>query len=287
MTAVAEKTRPAISTQRRRPRFVKPRKPRRIGTTTLATLVLIFLLAPTAMVFPLALNSGRVLRFPPDELSTVHLQNVATSSVWQDALWTSVQVGLGAAAIATVIGTLTAAVIPSRRIFSLPIQLAVALPLVLPPVVLAVAWFGLFSDLSLVGTKLGIIIGHGFMGVPFVFLNVSGALSNLNPEFLLAARSLGARAHIVFLRIVLPIIGPGVLAGAVLTFVISFDELILPLFLGAGVVPTIPQVLWSQIQHTTTPEIAAVAAITTTFTLTILVIYLVLARSFGATKKVQ
>ena len=287
MTAVAEKTRPAISTQRRRPRFVKPRKPRRIGTTTLASLVLIFLLAPTAMVFPLALNSGRVLRFPPDELSTVHLQNVATSSVWQDALWTSVQVGLGAAAIATVIGTLTAAVIPSRRIFSLPIQLAVALPLVLPPVVLAVAWFGLFSDLSLVGTKLGIIIGHGFMGVPFVFLNVSGALSNLNPEFLLAARSLGARAHIVFLRIVLPIIGPGVLAGAVLTFVISFDELILPLFLGAGVVPTIPQVLWSQIQHTTTPEIAAVAAITTTFTLTILVIYLVLARSFGATKKVQ
>lgn len=286
MSTADVKKRPAM-TEGRRPRFVKQRKPRRIGTTTLAFLLLIFLLAPTAIVFPLALNSGRTLRFPPDELSLSHVKNVATSSVWQDALWTSVQVGLGAALIATVIGTLAASVIPKRRIFSMPIQLAVALPLVLPPVVLAVAWFGLFSDFNLVGSKLGIIIGHGFMGVPFVFLNVSGALSNLNPEFMLAARSLGARAHIVFLRIVLPIIGPGVLAGAVLTFVISFDELILPLFLGAGVVPTIPQVLWSQIQHTTTPEIAAVAAITTTFTLTILVIYLVLARSFGATKKVQ
>lgn len=286
MTTTSTRPRPAV-TERRRPRFVKPRKPRRIFTTILAFVMLVFLLAPTAMVFPLALSAGRVLRFPPDELSLVHIENVATSGVWQKALITSVQVGLGAALIATIIGTLAASVMPRRRVLSLPLQLAIALPLVLPPVVLAVAWFGLFSDLSLIGSKLGIIIGHGFMGVPFVFLNVSGALSNLNPEYLLAARSLGARAHTVFLRIVLPIIGPGVVAGAVLTFVISFDELILPLFLGAGVVPTIPQVLWSQIQHTTTPEIAAVAAITTAFTLSVLAGYLILARSFGATKKVK
>src|SRR5690625_8003468 len=116
-------------------------------------------------------------------------------------------------------------------------------------------------------------MGRDFMAMPLVFLSVSAALGILNPEYLLAARSLGARAHVVFLRIVLPIIGPGVVAGAVLTFVISFDELILPLFLGAGVVPTIPQVLWSQIQHTTTPEIADAAAITTAFTLSVLAGY--------------
>src|SRR5690625_5393276 len=110
--------------------------------------MLVFLLAPTAMVFPLALSAGRVLRFPPDELSLVHIENVATSGVWQKALITSVQVGLGAALIATIIGTLAASVMPRRRVLSLPLQLAIALPLVLPPVVLAVAWFGLLDRKS-------------------------------------------------------------------------------------------------------------------------------------------
>lgn len=278
-----------LTTQRpARPAPVKrPRRERRIMTSILAAAVVVFLLLPSIMVFPLALNSGNVLRFPPDDLSTVHFTNVLTSSFWQNALWTSVRVGIGAALLATVIGTLAASVMPRMRLIKVPLQLAVALPLVLPPVVLSVAWFGLFSDLSLVGSELGIIIGHAFLGAPFVFLNVAGALANLNPEYLLAARSLGARPPVVFFRIVVPIIGPGVLAGAVLTFILSFDELILPLFLGAGVVPTIPLVLWSQIRYATTPEIAAVSAITTTLTLTILAIYLLLARSFNAARKIR
>jgi putative spermidine/putrescine transport system permease protein len=176
-------------------------------------------------------------------------------------------VGAAAALLATVIGTTAAVVMPKPETARLPLQLAIALPLVLPPVVLAVAWFGLFSDLHLIGTMRGIAIAHGFLGVPFVYLNVAGALASLNRELILAAKSLGASPIVVFGRIVLPIVAPGVLAGALLTFILSFDELILPFFLGGGAVQTIPVVMWSQVQYVTSPEIAAVAAITTTVTL--------------------
>lgn len=236
-------------------------------STLLAGLLFTALLAPTAFVFPLAVTPGEVLRFPPGGFTFDHLRVVAENPLWRNAVFTSVQVAGLATLIATVVGCTLALVMPRQRVPRTGLQVALTLPLVLPPIVLAVAWYGLFSDARLIGTIWGVAIGHAFLGVPFVYINMAAALSSVSRDLLLAAASLGASRWVVFSRIVVPQIAPGVAAGAVLTFIISFDELILPLFLGGGIVQTLPVVLWSQLKYSTSPDIAAVAAITTLFTL--------------------
>lgn len=245
----------------------------------LAGLLFAALLAPTAFVFPLAVAPGEVLRFPPDGFTLDHLRAIAENPLWRDALWTSIRVGGLATLIATVMGSTMALVMPRQRVARTGLQVVLTLPLVLPPIVLAVAWYGLFSDLHLVGTIWGVAIGHAFLGVPFVYINMAAALSGVSRDLLLAASSLGASRWVVFGRIVVPQIAPGVAAGALLTFIISFDELILPLFLGGGIVQTLPVVLWSQLKYSTSPDLAAVAAITTLFTLCAIGIVALLVRS--------
>lgn len=248
-------------------------------STVLAALLFAILLAPTAFVFPLAVTPGDVLRFPPDGFSFEHVTAVADNPLWTDALWTSVRVGGLATLIATVVGTAMALVMPRNRAARSGMQIMLTLPLVLPPIVLAVAWYGLFSDFQLVGSILGVAIGHAFLGVPFVYINMAAALSGVRRDLLLAASSLGASRWVVFTRVVLPQITPGLLAGALLTFIISFDELILPLFLGGGIVQTLPVTLWAQLKYSTSPDIAAVAAIITLFTLSSITIAAMLMRS--------
>src|SRR5699024_7609639 len=144
------------------------------------------------------------------------------------------------AAISTVFGTLCAIAIPGgARLFSRPLELAVLAPLIMPPVVLGVAWFGLFSKLGLVGSMTAVAISHAFLGVPLVYLNVLNALQAVDRQLIHASRSLGASQFATFFLVVLPLVLPGVVAGAVLTIVISFDELIVALFVGSGFVATL------------------------------------------------
>jgi putative spermidine/putrescine transport system permease protein len=244
--------------------------------------VIAFIALPTVMVFPLALTGKDVLMFPPQGLSLVHIKSVAMDPIWRHAYATSFQVAFMAACISAVLGTAIAVVIPRRGSLRLGMEIAVALPLVIPPVVLAVAWFQPFAKVGIIYSSWGVAIAHAFMGLPFVYLNVAGALGSLDPQLGLAARSLGARPATVFSRITLPLVIPGVIAGMVLTFVLSLDELILAVFLGGGAVATLPVTMWSEIKYVMSPDVAAVAAIATLLTIVAVVsalsIQVVLAR---------
>lgn len=223
----------------------------------------LYLVLPTLFIFPLALNSGGVLSFPPEGISLRHVEEVAKSATWRDAFVTSFQVGLLAAAMAVVLGTACALLFPALRPRSrTPLEMVAVSPFVIPPVVLAVAWFSLFSRFDLIGTRTAVVIGHGLLGLPVVYLNVSAGLSTIDARLVLAARSLGASSTVAFLKVVAPLIAPSMLAGGLLTFVLSLDELIVALFIGGGVVGTLPVVMWAQINYVATPTIAAAAAIT-------------------------
>jgi putative spermidine/putrescine transport system permease protein len=229
--------------------------------------LVIFVAIPTIMVFPLALTAKDILTFPPQGYGLVHFQNVLSDQLWLQSALTTFQVALMAATIAAVFGTVVAVVVPPKGPVRLAIEIVVALPLVIPPVVLAMLWFTPFARADLIYSPLGVAIAHAFMGLPFVYLNVAGALSSLDPQLGQAARSLGARPWLVFSRITLPLVLPGVIAGFFLTLVLSIDELILAVFLGGGAVATIPVTMWAQIQYVTSPDIAAIAAVMTTLTI--------------------
>jgi ABC-type spermidine/putrescine transport system permease subunit II len=231
--------------------------------------VAVFLLLPTVFIFPLALNSGSVLSFPPEGLSLRHVRAVLSSPTWRGGFLTSFEVGALAALMATVLGTACALLFPGfRRGIRTPLEMLAVSPFVVPPIVLAVAWFSLFAQLHMVGTTLAVAIGHALLGLPVVYLNVSAALATLDGRLVLAGRSLGASKLTALARIVLPLIAPGVVAGALLTFVLSMDELIISLFVGGGIVGTLPVVMWAQINYVATPEIAAAAALTVVLSIT-------------------
>jgi putative spermidine/putrescine transport system permease protein len=191
--------------------------------------------------------------------------------MWRGGFLTSFKVGLLAVAIATVLGTACALLLPAfRRPWRGPIEMLAVSPFVVPPVVLAVGWFTLFSRFHLIGTVLAVAIGHALLGLPIVYLNVSAGLATLDAKLVLASRSLGASRLASFFLIVVPLVAPSVIAGALLTFVLSIDELIVALFVGGGVVGTLPVVMWSQINYVATPDIAAAAALTVILSLTAL-----------------
>jgi putative spermidine/putrescine transport system permease protein len=257
----------------RQPGFALRTRPKWLQAVTRAlwgaciVVLFVYIALPTLFVFPLALTGGDVLTFPPQGLSFIHVKNVAADPMWREAFSTSIQVAIMAAVMAAVLGTALAAVIPRRGWLRLSLEATVALPLVIPPVVLAVAWFGPWSSLQMLYTPLGVAVTHAFLGLPFVYLNVAGAINSMDPQLPLAARSLGARPAVVFARITFPLVLPGIIAGVVLTLIFSFDELILALFLGGGAVATLPVSMWGQIQYVTSPDIAAVAMIATTLTI--------------------
>jgi putative spermidine/putrescine transport system permease protein len=272
MSATSVAAEPRTPLRRRRGLFRWDSPVRRgslfVGRLVLGVALVLFLLAPALFVFPLALNGSNVLLFPPKGLGTTHVEAVLTETVWRDALTTSLVVAAIAAVTAVIVGTAAAvATVGTRRLVTTPLETAILALLVVPPIVLSIAWYGVLTRLDLVGTELSIGLLHGFLGVPLVYLNVVAGLAAVDQNIVRAARGLGASSRSAFVLVVVPVLAPSMLAGGVLTFLLSMSELPVALFAGGGVVDTLPVVMWSQIKFVTTPDIAAAAAVLIVLTL--------------------
>ena len=114
------------------------------------------------------------------------------------------------------------------------------------------------------------VIGHTVVATPLVFITVSAALRGYDPALELAAMTLGANAWRAFRHVTLPMIGSGLVVGGIFAFAISFDELMLALFLASPRTETLPRLLWEHLSQTVTPAIAAVATLMLAFTLLLL-----------------
>src|SRR4051794_37957268 len=122
----------------------------------------------------------------------------------------------------------------------------------MPGVVLALGTFQFFLQVQLTGTLLGIAIAHGVLGVPYVFLTVQAALSKLDLALVRSAMSLGAGTWSVLRWVYLPAILPALVSGALLVFVVSFDEVVIALFISGPGAITFPVKLLPE-SHSTLP----------------------------------
>jgi ABC-type spermidine/putrescine transport system permease subunit II len=133
--------------------------------------------------------------------------------------------------------------------------------------VLALGLYPVMLQLGLLRTYAAAIIGHTVVALPLVFVAVSASLNGYAPTFELAAMSLGANWWNTFRHVTLPMIRPGLYAGAILAFATSFDELMLSLFLTGATTRTLPRLIWEHMNDFLTPAIAAVAVLVLLFTL--------------------
>ncbi len=260
--------------------------------------VFIFLIAPILIVIPLSFNAEpyftftqKMLTFDPtgyslrwyDGLLTFGMQAPDAprgegwwSDAWHNATWVraaknSVIVGFWSTIVATVLGTLAALGLsrpemPYRRL----IMAILISPMIVPIIIIATGLFFFYSNPCgmfgfscgrLTATYTGIILAHATLGIPFVIITVTATLSGFDQSLIRAAASLGANPRVTFFKIIMPLILPGVISGALFAFVTSFDEVVAVLFIAGPDQQTIPRQMWNGIREQISPAILAVATI--------------------------
>ena len=241
----------------------------RFLVTAWSWVVLIFLILPILVIVPLSFNAEPffsftpgMLRLDPDAYSLRWYERIFTTGNWLLAIKNSFLIGLAATVIATVLGTVAAVglssdAMPWRR----AITALLLSPMIVPLIIVAAGMFFFYTRYNLVATHTGLIIAHAALGVPFVILTVTATLAGFDHSLYRAGLSLGASPVRSFFDIVIPIIRPGVVSGALFAFVTSFDEVVLVLFLAGPEQRTIPREMFAGLREQINPTILAVATL--------------------------
>jgi putative spermidine/putrescine transport system permease protein len=224
------------------------------------TISIAFLALPLLLVLPLAFNDSSFLTYPMEGFTFDWFYHVYQEAIWSKALLNSLIVALGAMIVATLIGGLAAiGVLLTGRLAQVILTALFVSPLVLPSIVIGVAFAYSFGRMMIAGSYTSIILAHAILGAPLVFLSVMTSLKLLNPDLDRAAASLGASRTHRFWRITLPLTAPGFIAGAIFAFITSFDEVVVALFLVSPDTTTLPIALFASLRDRLQPTIVVVA----------------------------
>jgi putative spermidine/putrescine transport system permease protein len=232
----------------------------RLALATLATLVLVFLVAPIVIIVPMSFSSGSFFYYPLPGFSLRWYEDFFRSSFWLPSVWNSLLVGTSATVLATLLGTLAALGLWRARFPGQGVVLALLIaPMVVPVVIIAVGVYFAFAPLGLTDGYAGLILAHATLAAPFVVITVLAALSGFDRGLLRAASNLGAPPITAFRRVMLPLILPGVLSGAVFAFAASFDEVVVALLIAGPGQRTLPRQMFSGINDNISLTITAAA----------------------------
>lgn len=239
---------------------------------TLGAVLILFLVAPIAIVVLTSLNPSPYMEFPPAALSLRWYQNFLASPHWTGPALLSLRVAALVSVLSTVFGTMAAIGIvrgrfPGRQI----LEVFLLSPMVVPIVVLALGLYFLFSATHLLNSPLALVLGHTIVAMPIVIILVRAGLRTTDPAAELAARSLGANFWGALWHVTLPALRGSIAAAAVFSFLISFDEVVVAVFVGGPDATTLPKRMWESIRFEIDPTLTAISSL-----LTLLVIVLLL-----------
>lgn len=225
-------------------------------------LVLAFLVVPVLSVIPMSFGSSMVFELIPSAPGLTQYRRFFASPEWMVALGRSVQVALGTTVVATVLGTLAALGLSRIRSRWRPaLEAALISSRIVPSIVFAVAAYFVFSQIGLVGTILGLVLAHSVLAFPFVVVLVSSALAGFDRSLEEASRSLGAGPVRTFFRVTFPQIRLAVFGGALFAFNVSFDEVVVTLFISGVRSKTLPVKVWDAILYEITPILPAISTL--------------------------
>jgi putative spermidine/putrescine transport system permease protein len=238
-----------------------------------------FLLLPLVIVVLAAFNAGNYFTFPPQGVSLKWFANFFARREFMQALWLSVELGFWTAVLSTVGGTMASIALVRGRFRGRDLLNAyVTSPLLLPQILTGVAMLQYWSLIGLAQSYAALLIGHVVVTTPYVVRTVSAVLYNFDTALEEAAQGLGASPVRAFFEVTLGLIKPGVVAGAVLAFAISFDNFTISLFLTSPKLTPLPIELFAYLKYSFDPTAAAASAVAIGVTL---VLMLLIARFMG------
>jgi putative spermidine/putrescine transport system permease protein len=224
--------------------------------------IVFFLLLPIAIIAVFALNPTPYIAFPPVGVSLRWFIKFFSSADFMNSLWLSLGIAAVVVVLATVIGALAALAIARGNLPGARLLTAAFLsPLMLPAILTGLALFQVFM-LADIGRPLwGLVVGHTLVAVPYVLRTTLAVLHDFDRRIEEAAAVLGAPPARVFREVTLPLIRPGVMAGGIFAFIVSFDQFPISLFLVVPNGETLPVVLFNYIRFDLDGAIAAASMV--------------------------
>lgn len=226
------------------------------------TLFIAFMLAPLVLVCAVSFTDQAFLSLPSWPPSLRWYRALADNTDFIRAFWTSLWLGIASASIAVALSVPAAlAIVRSGTATGGMVAATLMSPLLVPHVVLGVAFLRFFSGLGLSGTFLALAMAHVLIIMPYALQLVLASAYGMDARLGQAAASLGARPVAVFRRVTLPLLLPGIASGWLLAFLHSFDELTMTVFLASPGTTTLPVRIYLHIEETIDPLVTSVSAL--------------------------
>ncbi|WP_311479175.1 ABC transporter permease [uncultured Gulosibacter sp.] len=261
----------------------------RVGRLLLALfagLTVIWLIAPMFIVVPISLTSQASFQFPPQGWSFRWYEQFFTNQKWLSSLGNTLLIGVATVVIATPIGTVAAlALSKAKGKWVNAVRGLMLTPMIVPAIIAGAGVYTFFLQTKLIGNILAFTLVHVCLALPMVIIAVNASLSGYDETLEKAAMSLGANRFTAFLTVTVPIIAPGIAAGAVFAFVTSFDEIIISQFMVTPSLQTLPTAMYASVTRDTDPTIAAAATMILAAVLLGFVLYRFVAKRSAVTKR--
>jgi len=230
---------------------------RRLWLYAVGAIVLLLLMAPSLIIIPMSFSDSAFLQFPPPAWSTRWYAAYFGSVEWRDA---TAKAALLTTLLATPVGTAAAYALHSGRFrFAGVIQAILAIPLIVPVILIGIGAFFLYAWLGLNNTITGLVLAHTVLAIPLVTITVLSGLKTYDLNQELVARSLGANRMRAFLLVTMPQIRFSIVSGALFAFTTSFDEAVVSFFISGGETSTLTRRMFSALRDQIDPTIAAIS----------------------------
>jgi spermidine/putrescine transport system permease protein len=254
------------------------------GLFAYAILYLAFLYVPVLFLPLFSFNDSAFIAFPLTRFTLRWYREMLADQAMGQALVNSLKVGAATAIISTLLGLLAARALTRWRVRGGSIALGfVSLPLFIPDIVLGISLLILVNMVGIPLSLLSVVAGHVCVCVPFAIAVLMSRLEGFDVSLEEASRDLGENALLTFVRVILPLALPGIVASLLLTFIVSFDEFLIAYFL-AGTEATLPIYIWGELRFPQKLPVVLALGATVLVATTLLVVFAEWVRSLGASR---
>jgi putative spermidine/putrescine transport system permease protein len=221
-----------------------------------------FLLLPILFIAALSFGSSQWLIFPPPGWTLKWYSDLFADPRWLESAWTSFRIASIVTILSVLLGLVTSfGLVRGNFLFRDALKALFLTPMILPVVVLAVALYAFFLRIGLGGTMLGFVISHLVLALPFSILAICNALEGFDKSIEDAAVLCGASPLEAKIRVTLPAISHGLFSAAVFSFLTSWDEVVVAIFMSSPTLQTLPVKVWATLRQDLTPVVAAASTL--------------------------
>ena len=234
----------------------------RLGLYLTTGVIAAFLLLPIVFIVLLSFGSSQWLVFPPPGWTTKWYLQFFSNAEWMEAALSSLKVAVLTTLFAVALGLPTAFALVRGRFKGREFLYGLfTLPMIVPLVIIAVAVYALFLKLGLTGTLFSFVVSHVIVALPFTIISIINSLKLFDRSIEDAAVICGASRWQAVYKVTFPAIRPGLVAGALFAFLVSWDEVVLSVMMASPTLQTLPVKMWTTLRQDLTPVIAVASTL--------------------------